>query len=189
MVGIKLAHAHQHFRMDDPRYFSIYALAASSASRCISTPAPARSPGTAQDPPYTDPAYLEPAIARPSRDDLHPRPPRLRLQEQQLGALAGCIDLAGRYPTCTSSRARSAASSSDPSGANLKEVMRRIREAGVVDRAIYGSDGPAEPGLRGRLPRAHRRRHARAAGYSRDEMAAVLAGNFVRVFAVAEPAR
>jgi len=28
IVGIKLAHAHQQFRMDDPRYFAIYALAA-----------------------------------------------------------------------------------------------------------------------------------------------------------------
>jgi microsomal dipeptidase-like Zn-dependent dipeptidase len=78
--------------------------------------------------------------------------------------------------------------SSDPSGANLKEVMRRIREASLVDRAIYGSDGPQSPGFvddyLGRTVAA-----MREAGYSRDELAAVLAGNFVRVFAVAEPAR
>ncbi|HEY0138889.1 MAG TPA: amidohydrolase family protein, partial [Nannocystis sp.] len=62
MVGVKLAHAHQHFRMDDPRYFSIYALAGELDKPVYLHTGTSPFPGTAQDPPYTDPAYLEPAI-------------------------------------------------------------------------------------------------------------------------------
>jgi uncharacterized protein len=61
--------------------------------------------------------------------------------------------------------------------------MARLREAGLVDRIIYGSDGPQSPGFVAdyldRTVAAMRR-----AGYTTDEMRAVLAGNFARVFAV-----
>jgi predicted TIM-barrel fold metal-dependent hydrolase len=188
MVGVKLAHAHQHFRMDDPRYFSIYALAGELGKPVYLHTGTSPFPGTAQDPPYTDPAYLEPAIVAHPQTIFILGHVGYDFKNQQLGAFATCLALAGRHANVYLEPSALGSRSSDPSGANLKEVMRRIREASLVDRAIYGSDGPQSPGFvddyLGRTVAA-----MREAGYSRDELAAVLAGNFVRVFAVAEPAR
>jgi len=186
MIGIKLAHAHQHFRMDDPRYFSIYALASELRKPLYLHTGTSPFPGTAQEPPYTDPAYLEAAIAA------HPGATFILghigydFKTRQPGALETCLDLASRYPNVYLEPSALGSKSSDPGGANLKHAMRRIREAGLVDRVIYGSDGPQSPGFVARYLDSTVAA-MRAADYSRDEMAAVLAGNFVRVFGVEEP--
>jgi len=186
MVGIKLAHAHQQFRMDDPRYFPIYALAAELKKPVYLHTGTSPFPGTAQEPAYTDPAYLEAAIAA------HPGATFILghlgydFKEHQLGALEACVDLARRYDNVFVEPSALGSKGSDPSGENLQRAMARLREAGLVDRIIYGSDGPQSPGF---VAEYLERTLAAmtAANYTADEARAVLAGNFARVFAVPAP--
>lgn len=186
MIGIKLAHAHQQFRMDDPRYFPIYALAAELGKPLYLHTGSSPFPGTAQDPAYTDPAYLEEAIAQ------HPGASFILghlgydFKNKRPGALEACIDLATRYPNVYLEPSALGSKGSDPSGENLAAAMARMREAGLVDRIIYGSDGPQSPGfVADYLERTLAA--MRASGYAKDEIRAVLAGNFARVFAVPAP--
>ena len=63
MIGIKLAHAHQHFRMDDADYYGIYSLAEELGAPLYLHTGPSPFPGTMAAAPYTDAHYLEDAIA------------------------------------------------------------------------------------------------------------------------------
>lgn len=185
-VGIKLAHTHQHFRMDDPAYYGIYALAGELQKPVYLHTGPSPTPGTAREAPYTDPAYLEDAIAS------HPDTTFILghlgydFVNHELGDLDTCIALAQSYDNVYLEPSALGSERSDPTGENLPEAMRRMREAGLVDRIIYGSDGPQSPGFVAdyldRTVAAMRR-----ADYSVDEMRAVLAGNFARVFDVPVP--
>lgn len=186
MIGIKLAHAHQQFRMDDPRYYPIYALAAELKKPLYLHTGSSPFPGTAQEPAYTDPAYLEDAIA------LHPGASFILghlgydFANKKVGRLDSCIDLATRYPNVYLEPSALGSKGSDPTGENLGAAMTRMREAGLVDRIIYGSDGPQSPGfVADYLERTVAA--MRAAEYTRDEIRAVLSGNFARVFAVPAP--
>jgi predicted TIM-barrel fold metal-dependent hydrolase len=186
IVGIKLAHAHQQFRMDDLRYFGIYALAAELDKPLYLHTGTSPFPGTQQAPAYTDPAYLETAIA------LHPEAKFILghlgydFTTKQPGRLEGCIDLAARYPNVFLEPSALGSEGSDPTGEHLPRALARIRAAGLVDRVIYGSDGPQSPGfVADYLERTVAA--MRAADYTADEMRAVLAGNFARVFAVPVP--
>jgi hypothetical protein len=123
MIGIKLAHAHQQFRMDDPRYFPIYALAAELKKPVYLHTGTSPFPGTAQAPPYTDPAYLEAAIAA------HPGTIFILghlgydFKERRLGALEACVDLAKRYPNVFLEPSALGSEGSDPSGENLRAAI------------------------------------------------------------------
>lgn len=186
IVGIKLAHAHQQFRMDDPRYFPIYALAQELKKPVYLHTGTSPFPGTAQEPEYTDPTYLEPAIAAYPGAIFILGHLGYDFKTQQLGRLEACIDLAARYPNVYLEPSALGSRGSDPTGENLRKAIARMREAGLVDRIIYGSDGPQSPGfVADYLERTVAA--MRAAGYTADEMRAVLAGNFARVFAVPEP--
>ena len=62
--------------------------------------------------------------------------------------------------------------------------MRRTKEEGLVERMIYGSDGPQFPGFL--TDYAERTRDAMlAADYTLAEAQAVFKGNFERVFGLA----
>ncbi|MBL9100652.1 MAG: amidohydrolase [Myxococcales bacterium] len=187
IVGIKLAHAHQQFRMDDPRYDGIYALAQELGKPVYLHTGTSPFPGTQQAPAYTDPAYLERAIAAYPGAAFILGHLGYDFQDHTLGALETCIDLATRYPNVYLEPSALGSKGSDPTGANLPAAMARMREAGLVDRIIYGSDGPQSPGfVADYLDRTVAA--MRASGYTVDEMRAVLAGNFARVFAVPLPA-
>ena len=183
MIGIKLAHAHQHFRMDDPAYYGIYQLAAVLNKPVYLHTGSSPFPGTSADPPYTDPTYLEDAIK------LHPGARFIlghlgyNFTNQTPGALDACIRLAKTYPNVFLEPSALGSKGSDPTGENLKQAMARMREAGLVDRIIYGSDGPQSPGfVRDYLQRTVAA--MRATGYTVEEAQAVLSGNFARVFGV-----
>ena len=55
MIGIKLAHAHQHFRMDDPTYFGIYQVSSDLKKPVYLHTGSSPFPGTSSEAPYTDP--------------------------------------------------------------------------------------------------------------------------------------
>jgi len=183
MVGIKLAHAHQHFRMDDSSYFGIYQLSAELQKPVYLHTGTSPFPGTSQAPAETDPAYLEPAIkAHPGAKFLLGHLGYDFVSKQHAG-LQTCIELAKKYPNVFLEPSALGSKGSDPTGENLRIAMKRMREAGVVDRIIYGSDGPQSPGFvkdyLGRTVEA-----MRAAGYTAAEAEAVLSGNFARNFGV-----
>jgi len=186
IIGIKLAHAHQQFRMDTPDYFGIYALAAELGKPIYLHTGTSPFPGTQQAPAYTDPRYLEAAIVAYPGATFILGHLGYDFKTKQPGALEGCIDLATRYPNVYLEPSALGSKGSDPSGDNLRLAMARLREAGLVDRIIYGSDGPQSPGF---VEEYLERTVAamEAADYSVDEARAVLAGNFARVFAVPVP--
>jgi hypothetical protein len=159
---------------------------ASSASPCISTPAAARSRAPPRSSRTPIPAYLEPAIAAYPGAIFILGHLGYDFKNKQPGALETCIDLAGRHPTCTSSPARSAArpptptarTSSSPCGASARPASSRRRSTAATARRARALSADYLDSTVAAM---------RSADYSRDEMAAVLAGNFVRVFGVKEP--
>lgn len=183
MIGVKLAHAHQHFRMDDPDYYGIYDVAAAHGAPVYLHTGPSPFPGTSQDAPYTDPAFLEDAIVR------HPDT-RFILGHLGFdfihgaeGSLETCLALAKAYDNVFLEPSAFGSTSGDPDQVFLPRALRRIREEGLTDRVIYGSDGPQSPGFVNTY--AERTLFAmEEAGWSVDEARAGLGGNFARVFGV-----
>ncbi|PRP90435.1 Amidohydrolase [Enhygromyxa salina] len=186
MIGVKLAHAHMHFRMDDPLYYGIYELAAELDKPVYLHTGTSPFPGTSQAQPYTDPRYLEQAIeAFPDTIFIlgHLGFDFIGLEH---AGLDDCVRLAETYENVYLEASALGSDSSDPEGDKLAAAHRAIREAGVVDRLIYGSDGPQRPGFVAEY--LERTLVAMdAAGYTLDEQRAVLAGNFARVFDLPEP--
>lgn len=186
VIGIKLAHTHMHFRMDDPRYYGIYELAAKYQKPVYLHTGPSPFPGTNQEPPYTDPVFLEEAIASYPETSFILGHVGYDFINKELGAFETCISLAQTYPNVFLEPSALGSAGSDPSGENMPTIIARIREAGLVDRFIYGSDGPQSPGfLADYLERTVAAMER--ADYSPDEARAALSGNFVRVFDVKEP--
>ncbi|MBX2801119.1 MAG: amidohydrolase family protein [Myxococcales bacterium] len=178
MVGIKLAHAHQHVRFDDPAYFGIYEVAeAFDAPVYLHTGlSPFR--GTSQEAPYTDAAYVETAIEAY---------PNVRFILGHMGhdfepdftePLDTVLDLALRYDNVL----LEPSALSDDDDFRLPFALQRVKELGLVERTIWGSDGPQAPGFVGRYLQKTLQA-MEDADYSVDEAQAVLADNFDRVFA------
>ncbi|MFT4976482.1 MAG: putative TIM-barrel fold metal-dependent hydrolase, partial [Myxococcota bacterium] len=94
--------------------------------------------------------------------------------------LDDCVELAQRYPNVY---IEISALGSRAEGYDV--VLSRLREAGLTDRTLYGSDGPQGPGfvatyLETTLSVMD------AEGYTTDEAAAVLSENFTRLFDLPE---
>ena len=181
VLGIKLAHAHQHFEFDDERFYSIYALAGELNTPVYLHTGPSPFPGTVSEPEFTDPSFLEEAVeAFPETVFIlgHLGHDFINLNEGQLEA---CIDLAKRYPNIYLEPSAMGSSGADPTGELYPHALRRIREEGLVDRLIYGSDGPQYPGfVSNYLERTLVAMEK--ANYSHEEATAVLSLNFQRLF-------
>ena len=147
MVGIKLAHAHMHFRMDDPAYFPIYDVAVAHDAPVYLHTGTSPFPGTRTEPEYTDPAYLEAAIATHPRVQFILGHMGYDFIQKKPGKADIAIDLAVRYDNVWLEPSALGSRGSDPTGTNLPVVLRKAKSAGVSDRLIYGSDGPQSPGF------------------------------------------
>ncbi len=183
MIGVKLAHAHQHFRMDAGEYYGIYEVAAQHNAPVYLHTGPSPFPGTSQDAPYTDPAFLDDAIQRHPDTQFILGHLGFDFINGEEGDLETCLTLAKTYENVFLEPSAFGSASGDPDQIFLPHALRRIREEGLVDRVIYGSDGPQSPGFVNTY--AERTIHALSeAGYSNAEAEAVLSGNFARVFGV-----
>jgi len=181
MVAIKLAHTHMHFRMDDPDYFGIYEVAAARGVPVYLPTGPSPFPGTDSSAPYTDPAYLELAISTYPEVDFILGHIGFDFLERDLGDLETCISLAVAYPNVYLEPSAMGSSTSDPDGVYLATAMTRFKEEGLVDRVIYGSDGPQSPGfVDGYMARTVAAMET--SGYSADEAQRVLAGTARELF-------
>lgn len=183
MVGVKLAHAHMHFRMDDPRYYDIYKVAGRLKKPIYLHTGSSPFPNISQKEAYTNPAYLEDAIKK------HPDTIFIlgHLGYDFIGKkhmhLDVCIKLAKQYKNVFLEPSAFGSASGDPDGSRLAFAMKQIKENGLVDRVIYGSDGPQSPGfVKDYLERTIKA--MKASQYTNKEMQDVLGANFIRVFGI-----
>lgn len=178
MVGIKVAHGHQQFRLDDPRFYRIYEVAARQGTPVYLHTGTSPNPGTRTEPPYCDPAYLEHAIRQFPDTIFILGHSGYDSFNRALTYTDSAIDLAVRYPNVY---LEPGALGAERAELVLQEYLVRIREAGLVKKLLYGSDGPQFPGY----VKSHLDAFVagmQEAGYTTNEMRLILAGNFTRVF-------
>lgn len=178
MVGIKLAHGHQQVRLDDERLYGVYEIAARQGTPVYLHTGTSPNPGTRTEPAYCDPAYLEDAIRR------HPGAVFILGHSgydsfnRALTHTDAAIDLAARHPNVY---LEPGALGAERAEHVLHDYLERIRAGGVVEKLLYGSDGPQFPGY----VKSHLEAFVEGmqeVGYTADEMRLILADNFTRVF-------
>jgi predicted TIM-barrel fold metal-dependent hydrolase len=178
MVGVKLAHAHYQVRFDDERFYPIYEIAGRLGKPMYLHTSGSPNPGIRYEPPYNDPYYLEDAIKRyPDAIFILGHGGWDSLQKE-LTYLPAVIDLVRRYDNAYFEPGAMGARRADE---KVNEYVRRVKEAGVIHKMIYGSDGPQFPGYVKRHLESFSGAMIRE-GYTVEEMRMVLSGNFSRVF-------
>ncbi len=177
-IGVKLAHAHQQIRFDDERFYPIYEIAGRLHKPIYLHTGTSPNPGTRLEPPYADPAYLEDAIRRYPDTIFILGHTGYDSDRQALTYTDSALRLAATYPNAYLEPGALGAKRAE---GVLGDFLARVKAAGVIDKLIYGSDGPQAPGyVKGHLKRFVA--GMEQGGYSVDEMRAILAGNFCRVF-------
>ena len=176
--GIKLAHAHQQMRLDDKRFDGIYDISERLGKPLYIHTGTSPNPYTRMEPPYVDPLYLEESIKK--------YPGAIFIMGHsgydsflvKLTYLDSCIELAKKYENVY---IEPGALGSRKASEILPIYLKRMKEEGIIDRVIYGSDGPQFPGYTA----SHLNNMIDAmeeVGYTGLEMKAVLESNFERVF-------
>ena len=179
MIGVKLAHTHMHFRMDDPAYYPIYEIAAETNAPVYVHTGSSPFPGTTPDAPYTDPRYLEEAIVRHPDTQFVLGHMCYNFIEESASDMDNCFSLAANHsnvwlePSALGSRSLEL----------VKTVYQKAQEFDVVDKMIYGSDGPQFPGFVDRYVDLNAQAMEEV-GYTVEEAAAVLSGNAVRAYGI-----
>ena len=178
MIGVKLAHAHQQFRFDDERFYPIYEIAGRLSKPIYLHTATSPNPGTRLEPPYTNPYYLEEAIVRYPDTVFILGHSGWDTARRKLTYVDACIDLAQRYDNVF---LEPGALGAERAAEVLPDFIRRIKKGNVINKLIYGSDGPQFPGY----VSSHLENFVTAmrdADYTADEMRMILSDNFTRVF-------
>ena len=181
MIGVKIAHPHQFFRMDDPAYYSIYNVAAQYDAPVYVHTGPSPFIGTSQEEPYINPNYLEEAISTHPETEFILGHLGFDFLNRQQKWLDDCLRLANTYSNVWLEPSALGSSTSDPDRVILLEAYQKIKEQGLVDRVIYGSDGPQRPGFIAEY--LERNLYAmEQSGYTPDEVRQVLSENADRAF-------
>ena len=178
MVGIKLAHAHQQMRFDDPRFDGVYEIAGRLEKPIYVHTGTSPNPYTRLEPPYVDPKYLEDTIQRHPDTQFILGHSGYDSFKVALTYLDSCIELAQKYENVYMEPGALGARKAEKV---LMEYLRIIKENNLVDRVIYGSDGPQFPGY----TNSHLERFVEAmqnSNYSTDEMRSLLQTNFEQLF-------
>ena len=178
MVGIKLAHAHQQFRLDDERFNGVYEIAQRQGTPIYLHTGTSPNPGTRTEAPYCDPAYLEDAIRRYPDVVFILGHSGYDSFNRALTYTDAAIDLARRYDNVY---LEPGALGARRAAGVLHDYLERIRAGGVVEKLLYGSDGPQFAGY----VKSHLETFVagmQEVGYTTDEMRLILADNFTRVF-------
>ncbi|MDG2297105.1 MAG: amidohydrolase family protein [Gammaproteobacteria bacterium] len=177
-TGIKLAHAHQQMRLDDKRFDGIYEIAGRLNKPIYIHTGTSPNPYTRREPPYVDPVYLEESIIKYPKTKFILGHSGYDSFLIQLTYLESCIQLAKKYgnvyfePGALGARKASEV---------LPEYLKIIKKEGLIDRVIYGSDGPQFPGYTA----SHLENFVEAMKvneYSAMEMKLILQSNFETLF-------
>lgn len=190
--GIKLAHAHQQVPFTDAAYQGVYQLAAEVGVPVLLHTGFSPFPGAATDPAYYDPLGLEAVVT--TFDGAHGAG-RVEFVLSHVGqgdarAVAHALDLAAAHDNVwleLSALGRPLLVDLDGRPATATEpqypfVMTQIRARGLIPRTLFATDGPQYSGaVRTYLTRMVA--GMQDAGFTTDDIAAVLAGNFDRLTA------
>ena len=183
MLGVKLAHTHQSFRMDDPAYYSIYDVAASHQAPVYVHTGPSPFVGTNQEEPYINPNYLEEAISTHPDTEFILGHLGFDFINRKQKWLDDCLRLAEQYENIWLEPSALGSATSDPDRTVLIEAYTKIKEKGLIDRVIYGSDGPQRPGFMSEY--LERNIYAmEQSGYTVEEVQKVLSENADRAFKI-----
>jgi predicted TIM-barrel fold metal-dependent hydrolase len=183
MVGVKLAHGHQQFRFDDERFYPIYEIAGRLGKPMYLHTGTSPNPGTRFEPEYADPMYLEEAIRRYPDAVFILGHSGYDSKEKALTYTDSAIYLARIYDNVYM---EPGALGAERAAELIDDFVTRVKDGGVLDKVIYGSDGVQFPGYL----KSHLENYVAAMkrnDYTADEMSMVLSGNFARVFGIDVP--
>jgi uncharacterized protein len=191
LLGIKLAHAHQQVAFDDEVLLPLYDLAAELAVPVLLHTGFSPFPNASVAPSHYDPFWLRAILE--AYDGAEGRP-RVDFVLSHVGqgdarAMAHALELAAEYDNVwleVSALGRpllldAEGEEIETSEPQLPSVLRAIHERGLVHATIFGSDGPQFSGMVRRYV-STTIDEMLAAGYELDEIRAVMAGNFRRLF-------
>jgi len=194
-IGIKLAHAHQAVTFDDPKSLEVYDVAAELGIPVLLHTGLSPFPNARTEPAYYDPNGLRAIIAAHDGTSGQPRVDFV-LAHAGTGdprAVEHALQLAEEYPNVWLELSALGGSSLvdddgapiDSSDPQLPRVIEALKSRGLIDRALYASDGPQAPGtISAYLTNVVDAMEA--ADYTLDDIRAVLSGNFYRCFPVTD---
>lgn len=186
-IGIKLAHAHQAVAFDDARYLGVYDIAAKHDVPVYLHTGFSPFPGAKNERAFYDPEGLRNTIKNL---------PKVRfvlghVGQGDAGAVEHCLALAKEFPNVyLEISALNRPTLRDEGGADVTPdtskpqypyVIAQIKARGLVEKTIFGTDGPQFAGMVkgyvGLLEKA-----MADAGYTADEVQRVMSGNFLSVY-------
>jgi len=190
-IGIKLAHAHQAVAFDDSRYLGVYDVAAQHGVPVLLHTGFSPFPNSQTDPAFYDPQGLEAVVT--NYDGAHGLP-RVTFVLAHTGqgdgrSLEHSLALAQRHDNVyLELSALKRPLLIDESGQEVTQtdyqypyVLAEVKARGLVPRTLWSTDGPQYSGMV--------RRYLlllvegmKSAGYTVDEIAAVLSGNFYTLY-------
>lgn len=189
MVGVKLAFAHNVEPLDNPAFDSIYQLAerhdapvyhhigSSPLRRFDDFPDEA---GRQRYFRSFHPQFVEGAVQRFPRVRFILGHMGFDFNDEDVDGVDEVFRLARTYPNVYLEISAFGSDSHDPDGSVMDDILGKAKEYGLIDRVIYGSDGP---GFAGATEKYKDKTFASMArlGYTVEEVRQVMAGNFLAV--------
>lgn len=188
--GIKLAFIHNSIPLDDPQYDGIYNVAEEFDVPVYhhvgSSPLQKLSEFGDEEHQKEyissyDPSRLEGAIAAHPNVKFILGHMGFDFNKEGYDFSQVVYDLAERYPNVYLEISAFGRAAYDPEGKNMDLALYTMKSKGLLDRAIYGSDGPGSPGGTEKYMDAVLKSMERV-GYSYAEAEAVLNKNTARIF-------
>ncbi|NVJ51243.1 MAG: amidohydrolase family protein [Gammaproteobacteria bacterium] len=189
MVGVKLAFAHTLTPFDAREYYSIYEVAEDLNKPIyhhVGT-SPLRKVSDFEEDEIEfvlrtfDPTYLEDAIKSFPRVKFIMGHAGNDANQEGYDKVDEVFDLAEKYPNVYIEISALGSQRSDPDGSKMLAILDRAKESEIIDRIIYGSDGPGSPGntssYKDRVIES-----LKLAEYTFDEAQQVMGGNARAVF-------
>lgn len=188
--GIKLAFIHNSIPLDDRQYDSIYTIAAEFdvpvyhhvGSSPLQKLADFEDGEDQQE--YIssyDPARLESTIAANPKVKFILGHMGFDFNKEGYDFSEVVYNLAELYPNVYLEISAFGRATYDPEGKSMDQVLFNLKNRGLLDRTIYGSDGPGSPGATEKYIDSVLKSLERS-GYSYAEAEAVLKQNAVRIF-------